>query len=87
MDELRAVKDGEDKDEIQKKTEATITASMKLGEAIYKEKADAEGAAAAAEDGADAGPGDDGVVDADFEEVGDDDEQTEPEAGDKRDTA
>ncbi|MCX8231528.1 MAG: molecular chaperone DnaK, partial [Alphaproteobacteria bacterium] len=65
MDELRAVKDGEDKDEIQKKTETTITASMKLGEAIYKEKAEADGAAAAAEDGADAGPGDDGVVDAD----------------------
>ena len=87
MDELRAVKDGEDKDEIQKKTEATITASMKLGEAIYKEKADADGAAAAAEDGADAGPGDDGVVDADFEEVGDDDDQNEPNLDDKKDSA
>ena len=75
LDELRAVKDGDDKDEIQKKTEATITASMKLGEAIYKEQAEADGAAAAAEDGADAGPGDDGVVDADFEEVDDDDKK------------
>jgi len=87
MDELRAVKDGEDKDEIQKKTETTITASMKLGEAIYKEKAEADGAAAAAEDGADAGPGDDGVVDADFEEVDDDnDDQNEPKPNDKKDT-
>ncbi len=75
LDELRAVKDGDDKDEIEKKTEATITASMKLGEAIYKEQAEADGAAAAAEDGADAGPGDDGVVDADFEEVDDDDKK------------
>jgi molecular chaperone DnaK len=82
LDELRAVKDGEDKDEIQKKTEATITAAMKLGEAIYKEQAEADGAAAAAEDGADAGPGDDGVVDADFEEVNDDDNKD-----DKKDTA
>ena len=86
MDELRAVKDGEDKDEIQKKTETTITASMKLGEAIYKEKAEADGAAAAAEDGADAGPGDDGVVDADFEEV-DEDDKDEPKPNDKKDTA
>jgi len=75
LDELRAVKDGDDKDEIQKKTEAAITASMKLGEAIYKEQAEADGAAAAAEDGADTGPGDDGVVDADFEEVDDDDKK------------
>jgi len=80
MDELRAVKDGDDKDEIQKKTEATITASMKLGEAIYKEQAEADGAEAAAQDGADDGPGDDGVVDADFEEVDDDKD-------DKKDTA
>jgi len=90
MDELRAVKDGEDKDDIQKKTETTITASMKLGEAIYKEKAEADGAAAAAEDGADAGPGDDGVVDADFEEVDDEDatdDQNEPKPNDKKDTA
>jgi len=75
LDELRAVKDGDDKDEIQKKTEATITASMKLGEAIYKEQAEADGAEAAAQDGADAGLGDDGVVDADFEEVDDDDKK------------
>ena len=87
MEELRSVKDGEDKDEIQKKTETTITASMKLGEAIYKEKAEADGAAAAAEDGADAGPGDDGVVDADFEEVDDDEGKDEPQPDDKKDPA
>jgi molecular chaperone DnaK len=89
LDELRAVKDGDDKDEIQKKSETAITASMKLGEAIYKEQAEADGAAAAAADGADAGPGDDGVVDADFEEVDDaeveDDDKKDND--DKKDTA
>jgi molecular chaperone DnaK len=87
LDELRAVKDGEDKDEIQKKTETTITASMKLGEAIYKEQAEADGAEAAAADGADAGPGDDGVVDADFEEVEDVQDVEDDKKDDKKDTA
>ena len=87
LDELRAVKDGEDKDEIQKKTETTITASMKLGEAIYKEQAEADGAEAAAADGADTGPGDDGVVDADFEEVEDVQDVEDDKKDDKKDTA
>ena len=72
MDELRGVKDGDDKDAIQQKTEAVVTASMKLGEAIYKAQADSNAASDAAGDGADAGSDDDTVVDADFEEVGDD---------------
>ena len=87
LDELRAVKDGEDKDEIQKKTETAITASMKLGEAIYKEQAEADGAEAAAADGADTGPGDDGVVDADFEEVDDVQDAEDDKKDDKKDTA
>ena len=49
---------------------------MKLGEAIYKAQAEADSAADAAEAGADQGPGDDGVVDADFEEVDDDKKDT-----------
>ncbi|MEQ8246806.1 MAG: molecular chaperone DnaK [Alphaproteobacteria bacterium] len=76
LEELRAVKDGDDKDEIQKKSDAAVTASMKLGEAIYKSQAEADSAADAAEAGADQGPGDDGVVDADFEEVDDDKKDT-----------
>ena len=45
---------------------------MKLGEAIYKaSQEEAEGAAGAGMD--DAPPADDNVVDADFEEVDDDD--------------
>ncbi len=76
LEELRAVKDGDDKDEIQKKSDAAVTASMKLGEAIYKAQAEADSAADAAEAGADKGPGDDGVVDADFEEVDDDKKDT-----------
>jgi molecular chaperone DnaK len=72
MDELRGVKDGDDKDAIQQKTEAVVTASMKLGEAIYKAQADSDAASDAAGDGADAGSDDDTVVDADFEEVDDD---------------
>ena len=76
LEELRAVKDGDDKDEIQKKSDAAVTASMKLGEAIYKAQAEADSAADAAEAGADQGPGDDGVVDADFEEVDDDKKDT-----------
>ena len=51
-------------EKIQADTQAMLTASMKLGEAMYKDQA---GGAAAGE-GPDAG-GDDKVVDADFEEV------------------
>ena len=48
---------------------------MKLGEAIYKAQAEAEAAKAAP----DAGPGagqDDDVVDADFEDLGEDDKKS-----------
>jgi molecular chaperone DnaK len=48
---------------------------MKLGEAIYASSQDEAAAAAAADDGADAGPSDEDIVDADFEEVDDEDEK------------
>ncbi len=76
---LKDVKDGEDVEEIKSKTEALTQSSMKLGEAMYK----ATQAEAGGDDG-DAGMGggdakaakdDDGVVDADFEEVKDDDQK------------
>jgi len=69
-----AIKEGKDKAAIQAKTETLMTASQKLGEAVYAQQKAAEGAAAA---GATGGPGgeakkDDGdVVDAEFTEVKD----------------
>jgi molecular chaperone DnaK len=56
-----------DVEDLKAKTDALMQASMKLGEAMYAAQQAAEGSA----DGAsgDAAPADDGVVDADFEEV------------------
>ena len=75
LEELRAVKDSDDKDEIVKKSDAAVTASTKLGEAIYKAQAEADSASDAAAAGAGDSPADDAVVDADFEEVDDDDKK------------
>ena len=67
--ELKTALEGEDSDDIKAKTEALSAAMMKMGEAAYQASgADAE--AGAAQDGAAAG--DDGVVDAEFEEVDED---------------
>jgi molecular chaperone DnaK len=61
--ELKAALEGEDVEAIQAKTQALIQASMKLGEAMYQaQQGSAEGGDAKA---------DDGVVDAEFEEVDD----------------
>jgi molecular chaperone DnaK len=63
LTELKAAVEGEDAEAIGTKTQALIQASMKLGEAMYKAQADGA-----------AGPeahADDGVVDAEFEEVDD----------------
>ncbi|WP_298015229.1 molecular chaperone DnaK [uncultured Aquabacterium sp.] len=66
---------GEDKDDIEAKTNALMTASQKLGEKMYADMQAAQGAAGAAgAAGADAGaadskPADDNVVDAEFKEV------------------
>ena len=79
---LRGILESDDAGAIKEKTEALGQASMKLGEAMYKAQAEAEGAAADAGGGDAAGPdggaetgsdgGDDTIVDADFEEVDDD---------------
>ncbi|HVI89872.1 MAG TPA: Hsp70 family protein, partial [Dongiaceae bacterium] len=68
--DLKTVKDGEDAEAIEAKTNALTQAVMKVGEALYK-AAQASGEAAGAAGGAEAGTsgGDDKVVDADFEEV------------------
>jgi len=67
---LKEVLDGEDGDAIKAKTEALSQSSMKLGEAIYK--ATQEDAAATDAPMGDDAPADENVVDADFEEVDDD---------------
>ena len=76
--ELKTANEGEDVDDIRAKSEALAQVAMKIGEALYKESAEAE-AAAGAESPDDAGDGsngggaaDDEVVDADFEEVDED---------------
>jgi molecular chaperone DnaK len=70
--DLRGVLDGEDGDAIREKTEALAQASMKLGEAMYK----ASQAEAEAKANGSADDDDDDVVDADFEEVKDDNQKS-----------
>ena len=69
---LKEALKGEDTEDIKKKTEALVQASMKLGEAIYKSQQSTK-----PESGKDEGKDkkdkkDDNVVDADFEEVKED---------------
>ena len=59
---------GTDTEEIKKKTETLVQASMKLGEAIYKSQEKKEGSPKGANKN-DESKKDDNVVDADFEEV------------------
>jgi molecular chaperone DnaK len=68
ISDLKSTIGSEDKDAIIAKTNALAQASMKLGEALYAQKA------ASGDTGGADGPGDggEGVVDADFEEVKDD---------------
>ena len=62
--ELKTALEGDNTAEIAAKTQALVQASMKIGEALYGGAAQGE-----AEAGAGGGSSDDGVVDADFEEV------------------
>ena len=65
----------EDIDDIKKKTETLVQASMKLGEAIYKSQQDTK-PDSKKDDGEDEkGKKDDNVVDADFEEVKDENKE------------
>jgi len=74
ISELKTALEGDDLEDIKAKSEALMQASMKLGEMAYQAQQDAEGdddgPAAAETDGAD------DVVDADFEEVDDDDKKS-----------
>jgi len=62
--DLKTAVEGDDAEEIMTKTQALASVSMKLGEAIYKSSQDEED-----DDSAD----DEEIIDADFEEVADDD--------------
>ena len=66
---------GEDIEDIKKKTEALVQASMKLGEAIYKSQQTAKPDSGKDDGGDDAGKKDENVVDADFEEVKDENKE------------
>ncbi len=72
--ELKTALEGDDLETIKAKTESLTTASMKLGEAMYAAQQSDEEAQAAADAARDAAKDDD-IVDADFEEVRDDDEK------------
>jgi len=68
VSELKSEIEGENVEAIGAKTQSLMQASMKLGEAMYQAQ---QGEAAAGESPG-SGPADDGVVDAEFEEVSDD---------------
>ena len=72
--ELRTAVESDDAEEIGAKTQALAEASMKMGQAIYEAQSSDEEAAAAADAAAHAAA-DDNVVDADFEEIDDEDEK------------
>jgi molecular chaperone DnaK len=68
LDDLKKAMEGENADDIRQKSEALATASHKLAEAVYKQTQEGEKADSGE---AEAGGGDEGVVDAEFEEVDD----------------
>jgi len=75
MADLRGVLDGDDADAIKAKTDALAQAAMKIGEAMYRaQQAQGEGPGPGpgGETGGRAGGAEEGVVDAEFEEVDDD---------------
>jgi len=71
LSELKAVKDGEDVEAIKAKTEALAQAAMKIGAAMYQ-SGEANAAGGSGQSSGAGGTADEGVVDADFEEVDED---------------
>ncbi|MGI9366953.1 MAG: molecular chaperone DnaK [Rhizobiaceae bacterium] len=74
ISDLKAALETDDADEIKDKSQALAEASMKMGQAIYEAQQSDEEAAAAADAAAHAAA-DENVVDADFEEIDDEDEK------------
>ncbi len=66
--ELRTALEGDDRAEIEAKAQALTQAAMKIGEAVYKAQQEAAGEAAEAD-----AQDEENIVDADFEEVPEDD--------------
>ena len=77
ISDLQTALEGEDLDDINAKAQALSQAAMKIGESVYKAQQEAEAAGDAA---ADAQMDGEDVVDADFEEVSDDDTDEEQKA-------
>lgn len=75
MAALKPALETDDIEDIKAKSEALGQAAMKLGEEIYKSQQAEAGNAADAPEGAAGGATDEGVVDADFEEVDEKDEK------------
>ncbi len=77
--EVKTSLEGEDAEAIETKTQALMEISMKLGEAIYKDAGAEAGGPDGAAPGGDAGPGAtagaEDVVDAEYEEVKDNDKK------------
>lgn len=81
LEELKAAVEGDDLDAINTKSEALAQAAMKLGEAMYKDANPDEEADEGYDPSADAdNQADDDIVDADFEEVKDDDKEDKKSA-------
>ncbi len=72
---LRNSLKGTDVEDIKKKTQELVQASMKLGEAIYKSQQSAKPGDAPKDAKKEEGKKDDNVVDADFEEVKDENKE------------
>ncbi len=72
---LRNALKGTDLEEIKKKTQDLVQASMKLGEAIYKSQQGTKPSDTPKDESKGEGKKDDNVVDADFEEVKDDNKE------------
>ena len=73
--QLKEALKGENTDDIKKKTEALVQASMKLGEAIYKSQQNTKPDSGKDDGNDEKGKKDDNVVDADFEEVKDENKE------------
>ena len=74
ISDLQTALEGEDLDDINAKAQALSQAAMKIGEAVYKAQQEAEAAGDAASDSQTDG---EDVVEADFEEVSNDDSDEE----------
>ena len=73
--QLKEALKGENTDDIKKKTESLVQASMKLGEAIYKSQQNTKPDSNKDDGKDDKGKKEDNVVDADFEEVKDENKE------------